>query len=90
MSKVLTIMAVCAGLAVLTIGSCAGLLYMGFRNTNTAVTPRIETLLSAIQNDRFGETNDTETTAELRSTLTREQYETLGRANRLRPEALPP
>ena len=82
------ILAACAGFGILVIASCAGLLYVGFKNADATVSPRIDTLLSAIENDTFAETYETETTQELRDVSTKQQYTDLGKAIHVRLGAL--
>lgn len=48
---IVLILAACGGLGILMIGSCAGLLFLGFRNTDAAVSPRIDGMFSAIAKD---------------------------------------
>ena len=72
------VIATCGGLGILLIGSCAGLLFMGFKNTDASVSPRIAAMFLAIRNDTFGETYETETTQELRNVVSKEQYKALG------------
>jgi hypothetical protein len=77
---ILVILAACAGLGVLLIGSCAGLLFIGFRNAGAVASPRVDAMFSAIEDETFAETYETETTQELRNAATKEQYESLGNA----------
>jgi hypothetical protein len=76
------------GFGVLVIAACAGLIYMGYRSTDVAVSPKVDDLFEAIADDRFAETYETETTPEFRAVTTRQQYEALGRAIRNRLGAL--
>ena len=78
------VVGVLCGMGVLFIGSCAGLLYVGFKNTDTAISPRIDALFAAIDNDEFADTYDIETTKEFKNAVTREQYESIGNAVALR------
>ena len=73
------ILAACAGFGVLLIASCAGLLFVGFKNADSTVSPRIDAMFSAIENNTFADTYETETTLELRNAAT-EQYTALGDA----------
>lgn len=72
------VLVACAGLGVLLIGTCAGLLFVGFKNADAAVSPRIDLIFEAIDQGRFAETYDTETTQEFRDLTTKEQYAALG------------
>jgi hypothetical protein len=78
------IFAACAGLGILVIGSCAGLLYFGYKNTDSTVSPRIDAMFSAIENNTFADTYETETSQELRDAASKEQYTALGDAIGLR------
>lgn len=82
------ILAACAGFGLLLVVSCAGLLFMGFKNTDANISPRIDAMFSAIENDTFAETYETETTQDLRNAATKEQYEALGNAIAVRLGAL--
>ncbi len=42
------VIAVCAGLGILMIGLCAGLIYLGYKNADSAVSPRIDAMFAAI------------------------------------------
>jgi hypothetical protein len=68
----------CAGVGVLVIGSCAGLLYSGYKNTEAAISPRIDSMFAAMDNQSFSATYETETTQELRNVVSKEQYSALG------------
>ena len=74
------IFAACAGLGILTIGSCAGLLYFGYKNADSTVSPKIDAMFLAIENNTFAATYETETTQELRDAASKEQYAALGDA----------
>lgn len=83
--KTIAIMFVgCAGLGTFLIGSCAGLLYIGYKNTDSNVSPKIDAMFSAIENNTFADTYETETAQELRDVASKEQYTALGDAIRVR------
>jgi hypothetical protein len=73
------VLVVCGGLGVMTIGSCVGLLYMGFKTANASVEPEINRLFAAIENETFANTYDTDTTQEFRKITSREQYADIGK-----------
>ena len=81
---ILVVLAAGVGLSVALIGSCAGLLYVGFQRADTAVSPRIDALFLAIENESFAATYESETAQELRNVATQEQYTALGEAIRVR------
>jgi hypothetical protein len=54
----------CAGLGVLMIAACAGVIYLGYKTANDSVTPEIDRLFAAIDNGTFAETYEAETTQE--------------------------
>lgn len=74
------ILAACAGLGVVAIASCAGLLYVGYKNTDAAISPRIDAMFSAMERGTFSDTYESETTQELQDVATKEQYEAMGQA----------
>jgi len=74
------ILVACVGLGVLLIGSCGGLLYLGYKNTDAAVSPQIEAMFAAVENGTFADTYDTQTTQEFRDVTTREEYAAIGDA----------
>jgi len=82
------ILAACASLGIIGIASCAGLLYVGYKNTDAAISPRIDAMFSAMEDGTFSDTYQTETTQELRSVATKEQYEATGQAVAMRLGAL--
>lgn len=68
------IVAACGGFGTLLIASCAGLLFAGFKHADSTASPRIDAMFSAIENNRVAETYETDTTQELRTAVTKEQY----------------
>jgi hypothetical protein len=74
------IFAACAGLGILMIGSCVGLLYFGYKNADSTVSPKIDAMFSAIEDNTFSATYETETSQELRDVASKEQYTALGDA----------
>ena len=84
----LKVIAAFAGVGVLVVGSCAGLLYAGWRNAEKNASPRVDAMLSAIQDGTFADTYDTEAAQELRDSTTKAQYETMGNAIALRLGAI--
>lgn len=87
-SKFAPILLGCGGLLVVTIASCAGLAFYMYKNADATISPRIDTILAAMQRDDFGDTYLTETTPELRQVASLEQYEQLGARVRTRLGAL--
>ena len=83
-SLLILILLGCGIFAVLAIGFCAGFLYLSFSNTEDAISPRIDAMFLAIENNTFGETYLTETAPELRKGASKEQYEQMGDAIRTR------
>jgi hypothetical protein len=82
---VVLVVATCGALFIATVASCAGVLFFAYRSMDTAVSPAVDEMFAAIDNDSFVDTYDTHTTAEFKKTVTRAQYERLGQAikNRL-------
>jgi hypothetical protein len=58
---------------------CAGALFLSFREMDSAISPMVDELFVAIENDKFAETYDTHTTPEFQAATTREQYLQIGR-----------
>jgi hypothetical protein len=79
-TKKTLIIVLCSGAAlfVAAIASCAGLLFVAFRNVDAAISPTVDELFAAIANDSFDQTYDTHTTSELQQATTRQRYEELG------------
>lgn len=81
---VILVVAVCGALGIAAIVLCAGLFFFTFRNMDATLSPTIDELFAAIDNDTFGEKYDTHTTAELQRTVTREQLVALGQTIKTR------
>jgi hypothetical protein len=77
-SIVILILAVGGLLVVGGFATCAGLLFLGFRNMDQSISPAVDELFASIDDDTFAETYDTHTTAAFRQAVSREQYEALG------------
>ena len=75
---VIIIVSACGALFIAVVASCAGFFFFTFRNMDATLSPTIDELFAAIDNDTFAKTYDTRTSPELRKTVTREQYEELG------------
>lgn len=78
--KLLTILGVIIGGFVLLIASIVTAIFVGQRNTERAITPRIETMFSAMEHGTFAETYDTETSSAMRQAVNREEFSELGDA----------
>ncbi|TWT78767.1 hypothetical protein CA13_01640 [Planctomycetes bacterium CA13] len=74
----------CVSIGVLLAGSCAGLLLFGFKDVKSQVSPKIDAMFSAIDNNTFAETYESETTQSLRESATKDQYTAVGDLIRLR------
>lgn len=80
-AKTVAIIFACsAGIGVVAIGSCGGLLYVGYKRADSSASPRIDDMFAAIDQDSFAETYDTMTTRAFRDVVTKEQYTELGHA----------
>jgi hypothetical protein len=77
---VLIVIAVGMGIGTVLIGSCAGLLYLGYKQASDTASPRVDALFAAIEDGTFAKTYETETTRELRQAASKEQYEAMGQA----------
>ena len=55
-----------------------GFLFLGFKNTDAALSPKIDALFAAIDDGTFNDMYATETTPELRTAATRKEWEQLG------------
>jgi hypothetical protein len=86
-SIIILILLLGGGLFLATFGCCAGAVflgYRGYRDTEAAISPKIDGMFQAIDNDRFGKTYELETAPELRQVASKEQYEQLGRTIKTR------
>jgi hypothetical protein len=75
---VLLLFAICGTLFLGAIALCAGFLFVTYRNLDTSISPTIDQLFAAVDNDSFAETYDTHTTPEYRKVTTRKQHEDIG------------
>jgi hypothetical protein len=66
------------GLFVSVIALCGGTLYLTFSQMDSSISPVIDELFVAMENDKFAETYDTHTTPELQRVSSREQYAQIG------------
>lgn len=73
-----------AGFVVLAVGLCGGLLFMGFKNADATVSPRVDSMFTAIHACAFAGTYETHLSDELRNTTTQDEYVAIGDAIRLR------
>lgn len=73
-----------SGCGAIMLGLCGGLLYMGFRNADKTVSPRVDAMFAAIEAGSFADTYETHTTEELRDAASRDEYTALGNAIALR------
>jgi len=73
------IFAVCAGLGVITIGSCAGLIYYGYKSADVSVSPRVDALFAAIEQGKFLDTYDTDLSTEFQAVTSKDEYATFGK-----------
>ena len=89
-TKTIVILVLSAGgvFFIVAIASCAGFFFLTFRNLDTTLSPTVDELFAAIDNDTFADTYDTHTTAELQRTVPREQYKDLGLTIKTRLGAL--
>lgn len=85
-TRTILIAVFCASIAlfVAAIASCAGVLFFTYRNVDTSISPTIDELFTAMQDDTFVDTYETHTASELKQAVTREQYEQLGRTIKTR------
>jgi len=75
---VIVVVSACGALFIAAVASCAGFFFLTFRNMDTTLSPTIDELFAAIDNETFANTYDTHTTTELQQTVTRQQYGELG------------
>jgi hypothetical protein len=76
---VIIVFLACGGLFAVLIAAVAAFFFLGFTHTDADLSPRIDAMFAAMENDTFGETYATETAPELRAGQSREQYEQVGR-----------
>jgi hypothetical protein len=77
-SIVALVLALSGGLVVVLIGLCAGFLLYTFRTMDAEISPLVDELFVAIENDNLAETYDTHLTPEFQKVTTRDQYLQLG------------
>jgi hypothetical protein len=87
-SKVTAVVVGCLGCFILLGASCGGVLFYLFRSADSAASPRIDALFTAVANNTFGNTYLTDTTSEFRSITSEKQYDELGETLRIRLGAL--
>ena len=75
----------CGFLLFVCVIACGGFFFYLYNSTDKEITPQVDVLFAAIDNDTFGDTYATETTPEMRQTISKEAYAQLGRTikNRL-------
>ncbi len=81
---VIAIILACIGLFAVLIAACAGVFFLAYKNTDVALSPKIDALFAAIDNDTFSKTYLTETTPEFREAISKEKYEQIGLAVKAR------
>ena len=77
-SIVALVLVLSGGLFLSLLALCAGALYLSFREMDSTISPMIDELFVAIENDKFAETYITHTTPELQKVATQDQYAQLG------------
>lgn len=83
-SIILLVLAVFGGLFVTLVVLCAGGLYLSLKTMDTSISPKIDELFVAIEDDKFADTYDTHTTPELQKVASREQYLQIGQTVKTR------
>ncbi len=78
-SIIVLVLVLAGGLFLSLIALCAGTLVYSFRMMDSEISPMVDELFVAIENDKFAETYDTHLTPEFQKVSTREQYAQLGR-----------
>src|SRR3954465_6167807 len=78
------VLLLCGGLFLALVVLCAGGLFLSFRAMDTVITPKIDDLFVAIENDKFADTYDTYTTAEFQKVATCDQYVQIGQTIKTR------
>lgn len=77
-SIVALVLVLFGGLFLSLIALCAGALVYSFREMDSTISPMIDELFVAIENDKFAGTYDTHLTPEFQKVTTRDQYLQLG------------
>jgi hypothetical protein len=80
--------ALCGALFVAVIASCAGFLLFSFKNMDAELSPTIDELFAAIENDSLEQIYDTQTNSEFQKSVTRQQFKESGLAIKTRLGAL--
>lgn len=83
-SLIALVLVIAGGLFLSLIALCAGSLIFTFRTMDASISPMIDELFVAIDEDKFAETYDTRTTPELRKVASREQYVQIGQTIKTR------
>ncbi len=78
------ILGLCGGVGLLLIAICGGLLYSGYRNADSSISPKIDAMFAAIAKHQLADTYASDTTPELKKVVTEEQFVALGKAIDLR------
>lgn len=77
---VLLVLAAVGGVIILSIAACGGLIYWGFTSADQVAGHQVDALFMAIDEGRFAETYDTQTSADFQSRVSREEYAAFGEA----------
>lgn len=67
----------CMGL--LAVASCVGLVFIGYRSMDNSISPAVDKLFAAVEQEKLGNTYDLETSSDFRQAVTRDQFIELGR-----------
>jgi hypothetical protein len=78
------VLGVFVGVAVLGVVMCGGLLFIGFRNADATVSPRVDSMFTAIEAGTFADTYETHLSDELRNATSKDEYVAIGDAIQLR------
>ena len=77
-SIIALVLVLVGGLFLSVVVLCAGSLFFAFRAMDSSISPMIDELFVAIEDDKFAETYDTHTTPEFQKVASREQYVQIG------------
>jgi hypothetical protein len=83
-SIIALVLVIAGGLFLSVVALCAGSLFFTFRAMDSSISPMIDELFVAIDDDKFAETYDTHTTPEFRKVASREQYVQIGQTIKTR------
>lgn len=83
-SIILLVLAGFGGLFVTLVVLCAGGLYLSLKTMDNSISPKIDELFAAIEDDKFADTYDSHTTPELQKAASREQYLQIGQTVKTR------